>query len=203
MVLTGEADAFGHRRLGGIGAVTAEAIKKITGIGIIFQPLFYLMRSGSPESLDLMVAMNYANMAIELIRKKSTGRMVALKDGRYTAVDITAVTGGASVWVDLLDLAGQMVVDFDGIDRTVDEPADQRGAGAVVAHCAPLLMRVAVHHQHHRSSALERHIDGLVVHHVVVTRVDATPVGAGLQGAQAALAAGVLRYGGDRPVPIV
>lgn len=47
MLLSGEADAFGHRKLGGIGAVTAEAIKKLTGIGIIFQPLFYLMRSGS------------------------------------------------------------------------------------------------------------------------------------------------------------
>lgn len=95
MVLTGEADAFGHRQLGGIGAVTAEAIKKITGIGIIFQPLFYLMRSGAPDSLDLMVAMNFANMAIELVRKGSTGRMVALKGGRYAAVDINVVTGGA------------------------------------------------------------------------------------------------------------
>jgi 6-phosphofructokinase 1 len=39
--------------------------------------------------------MNFANMAIELIRKGSTGRMVTLKDGRYAAVDINMVTGGA------------------------------------------------------------------------------------------------------------
>jgi 6-phosphofructokinase len=95
LVLSGEADAFGHRKLGGIGAVTAEAIKKITGIGIIFQPLFYLMRSGSPDSLDLMVALNYAGMATDLILRKDFGKLVALSKGRYTAVDITTVTGGA------------------------------------------------------------------------------------------------------------
>lgn len=95
MSLSGEADAFGHRKLGGIGAVTAEAIKKITGIGIIFQPLLYLMRSGSPDSLDLMVAFNYAGMAVDLIREKRFGKMVALSGGRYTAVDISVVTGGA------------------------------------------------------------------------------------------------------------
>jgi len=94
MSLSGEADAFGHRKLGGIGAVTAEAIKKITGIGIIFQPLLYLMRSGSPDSLDLMVAFNFAEMAVDLIRKKTFGKMVALSGGRYTSVDISVVTGG-------------------------------------------------------------------------------------------------------------
>jgi 6-phosphofructokinase len=95
MVLSGEVDAFGHRKLGGIGAVTAEAIKKITGIGIIFQPLFYLMRSGSPDSLDLMVALNYAGMATDLILHNDFGKLVALSQGRYTAVDIAVLTGGA------------------------------------------------------------------------------------------------------------
>jgi len=95
MVLRGEADAFGHRKLGGIGAVTAEAIKKLTGLGIIFQPLFYLMRSGSPDSLDLMVAMNYANLTIELIGQGQSGRMVALVQGRYTALPLDDLKGGA------------------------------------------------------------------------------------------------------------
>lgn len=95
MVLRGEADAFGHRKLGGIGAVTSEAIKKITGIDMIFQPLFYLMRSGSPDSLDLMVAMNYANLAIELIRSSQLGHMVALNRGCYKALPISELKGGA------------------------------------------------------------------------------------------------------------
>jgi len=94
MIISGEADAYGHRKLGGIGVVTAEAIKKITGIDIIFQPLFYLMRSGTPDSLDLMVAVNYANMTIDLILKQSTGRLVVLRNGQYADVPISTITTG-------------------------------------------------------------------------------------------------------------
>jgi 6-phosphofructokinase 1 len=53
------------------------------------------MRSGSPDSLDLMVALNYANLAIDLIDQGLTGKLVALQNGCYTATDISAVTGGA------------------------------------------------------------------------------------------------------------
>ncbi|MCA9950319.1 MAG: 6-phosphofructokinase, partial [Anaerolineales bacterium] len=51
----GEADAYGHRKLGGIGEITGEALKKITGQHIINQRVGYLMRSGAPDALDLMV----------------------------------------------------------------------------------------------------------------------------------------------------
>jgi 6-phosphofructokinase 1 len=94
MILSGRADAFGHRKLGGIGAWTAEVIKELTGIGIIYQPLFYLMRSGSPDSLDLMVARNFANLAIQLIDGQHTGRMVALQDGCYTDVTLEDLSDG-------------------------------------------------------------------------------------------------------------
>ena len=95
MALSGKEDAYGHRKLGGIGAVTGDAIKKITGINIIFQPLLYLMRSGAPDSLDLMVALNYAGMAIHLIHNQSTGRIVVLKNGQYTDVPISTITTGS------------------------------------------------------------------------------------------------------------
>jgi ATP-dependent phosphofructokinase / diphosphate-dependent phosphofructokinase len=65
------------------------------GINIIFQPLLYLMRSGAPDSLDLMVALNYAGMAIHLIYNQSTGRMVVLKNGQYTDVPINTITTGS------------------------------------------------------------------------------------------------------------
>jgi 6-phosphofructokinase len=93
--LSGEADAFGHRKLGGIGALTADAIKRITDINIIFQPLFYLMRSGSPDSLDLMVALNFANLTAELIGQGQSGRMTALVQGRYTSLNMDDLKGGA------------------------------------------------------------------------------------------------------------
>ena len=95
MVLSGKADAYGHRKLGGIGAATAEGVRKLTGTDIIFQPLFYLMRSGAPDALDLMVAFNYATLAIDLIHEGLTGQMTALQNGCYGSVDISVAAGGA------------------------------------------------------------------------------------------------------------
>jgi len=90
----GEEDAYGHRKLGGIGIVTGDVLKKLTGQGIIFQQLSYLMRSGAPDSLDLMVAMNFAQMAVNRASKGIAGRMVALSGGAYTDVPINMVTSG-------------------------------------------------------------------------------------------------------------
>lgn len=90
----GEADAYGHRRLGGIGEIAGEALKKLTGQAIINQRLSYLMRSGAPDALDLMVAVNYANMAMGLVTNGVSGRMVSLRDGTYTHIPMSHVTSG-------------------------------------------------------------------------------------------------------------
>ncbi|RLA90529.1 MAG: phosphofructokinase [Deltaproteobacteria bacterium] len=94
VLLSGEADAYGHRKLGGIGMQTGEVLKQLTGQNIIYQQLSYLMRSGAPDSLDLMVAVNYANMAIDLVLKKVSGRMVSLTQGIYTDVPMSTITAG-------------------------------------------------------------------------------------------------------------
>jgi 6-phosphofructokinase 1 len=94
LLLSGDADAYGHRKLGGIGQLLAEALKERTGEDMIYQPLAYLMRSGSPDSLDLMVATNYAVMAADLAIERDTGRMVALRNGTYTTVPISATREG-------------------------------------------------------------------------------------------------------------
>ncbi|MCB0047670.1 MAG: ATP-dependent 6-phosphofructokinase [Caldilineaceae bacterium] len=90
----GEADAYGHRKLGGIGEILGEALKRLTGQNIINQQVSYLMRSGAPDALDLMVAVNYANMAMSLICNGASGRMVALRDGSYTHIPMSTVTSG-------------------------------------------------------------------------------------------------------------
>lgn len=95
MQLAGEADAYGHRKLGGIGAYTGELLKDITGEEIVYQQVGYLMRSGVPDSLDLMVATNYAVMAADLALEGATGRMVALRSGTYTHVPISVTREGA------------------------------------------------------------------------------------------------------------
>ncbi len=99
----GEADAYGHRKLGGIGTITGDALKQLTGENIIYQQISYLMRSGAPDALDLMVAVNYANMALTLINSGVRGRMMALRDGAYTHVPMSVVgTGVKRVDIDEL-----------------------------------------------------------------------------------------------------
>ena len=95
VLVRGKEDAFGHKKLGGIGAVTGDLIKELTGENIIYQQLAYMMRSGSPDSLDLMVAMNYAVMAADLVMTRRMGRMVALRSGIYTNVPMTVLREGA------------------------------------------------------------------------------------------------------------
>lgn len=103
MYMTGEEDAFGHRKLGGVGIMTADDLKKQTGINTLYQQLSYLMRSGAPDSLDLMVAVTFANMAMDLINRRNFGHMVALQDGLYTYVPgDTPSLGARKVDVDAL-----------------------------------------------------------------------------------------------------
>lgn len=90
----GQEDAYGHKKLGGIGEITGEAIRKITGAHIIYQQVAYLMRSGEPDALDRMVAISYANLATDLIAKGEYGKMVALREGKYTAIPLLTITEG-------------------------------------------------------------------------------------------------------------
>lgn len=103
IIESGEEDAYGHRKLGGIGEITADIIKKITGTHIIYQSLAYLMRSGEPDALDRMVAMSYAGLAVDMIKKKNFGILTALNDGKYTTVPIDTITQGKRI-VDVKEL---------------------------------------------------------------------------------------------------
>jgi 6-phosphofructokinase len=103
MALSGESDAYGHQKLGGIGQLTGDLLAERTGQGIINQTVGYLMRSGRPDSLDLMVARNYAIMAADLALEGASGRMVSLRGGTYTHVPIS-VTGEGVKRVDVTEL---------------------------------------------------------------------------------------------------
>jgi 6-phosphofructokinase 1 len=90
----GQEDAYGHRKLGGIGQITGTALKEITGVDIVNQQLAYLMRAGAPDSLDRMVAISFANLAVDQLRQGHAGRMVALQNGQYTTVPVDTCTQG-------------------------------------------------------------------------------------------------------------
>jgi len=100
MVFQGsDADAYGHKKLGGIGDMVAEQLKTLSAkynngrkIDIINQRLGYLVRSGAPDALDSIVPMAFGNLALDLILKGTTGRLVSLRNGRYDNVPIDVVT---------------------------------------------------------------------------------------------------------------
>ena len=94
---TGEMDAYGHRKLGGIGMVVAEAVKKRTGSNVMYQQVGYMMRSGAPDSLDRMVASSFGNLAWQMVERGDTGRMVALHGGKYTTIPVTMVLAGKKI----------------------------------------------------------------------------------------------------------
>jgi len=98
------ADAFGHKKLGGIGdlvseELTAHSPKFNNGkkIDCINQKLGYLVRCGDPDAIDSIVPMAYGNLALDLILNRIHGRLVVLKNGRYDNMPIDTVTATKKV----------------------------------------------------------------------------------------------------------
>jgi 6-phosphofructokinase len=93
-VESGEADAFGHKKLGGIGQAVTQEIKRLTGVNMMFQQLGYVIRSGPPDVLDRMVAASYGTLALDKLAAGVSGILVALQGGSYTTVALDVVAGG-------------------------------------------------------------------------------------------------------------
>jgi 6-phosphofructokinase 1 len=99
-----EKDAYGHAKLGGIGDIVSNELKKLSSkynngktINIINQKLGYMVRGGDPDALDSIVPMAYGNLALDLILKGIHGRLVVLKNGRYDNVPIDMVVSTKKV----------------------------------------------------------------------------------------------------------
>ncbi len=88
MADVGDADAFGHRHKMNVGEVLASELKARTGIEAVSSELTYDLRSGEPDMLNSMVASTFANAAMDLIRDGISGRMVAIRDGKYSHVSL-------------------------------------------------------------------------------------------------------------------
>jgi ATP-dependent phosphofructokinase / diphosphate-dependent phosphofructokinase len=95
----GAADAYGHKKLGGIGDLVAEEVSEKSAkfnngkkIDCIAQKLGYLVRCGDPDAIDSIVPMAYGNLAFDLLQKGEHGRLVVLKNGRYDNVPIETIT---------------------------------------------------------------------------------------------------------------
>lgn len=92
-------DAYGHKKLGGVGDLVSEELKRMSPkynqgktVNIINQKLGYIVRGGDPDAIDSIVPMAYGNLALDLILQNIHGRLVVLKNGRYDNVPIDIVT---------------------------------------------------------------------------------------------------------------
>ena len=91
----GEADAYGHRKKADIGQALAEEVHRRTGEETMVSDLTYDLRSGEPDSIDQLVSISFANIAVDLIRDGVSGKMIAIRNGCYAEAPLTDLTLGA------------------------------------------------------------------------------------------------------------
>jgi len=91
----GEADAYGHRHKADVGEALADELRRRTGVESVHSDLTYDLRSGDPDALDQMVAITFANVAVDLLADGQFGRMVAIRDGKYSHAPLPARSLGA------------------------------------------------------------------------------------------------------------
>ena len=98
------ADAYGHKKLGGISDLVSHKLKELSPkynggktVDVMNQKLGYLVRCGDPDAIDSIVPMAYGNLALDLLLNGMHGRLVVLKDGRYDNVPIEAVVSTKKV----------------------------------------------------------------------------------------------------------
>jgi 6-phosphofructokinase 1 len=87
-VASTDVDAFGHARLGGVGAALASEIEHRTGFETRVTTLGHIQRGGSPTARDRVLATRYGLKAAELVREGAWGMMAALRGDAIVAVPI-------------------------------------------------------------------------------------------------------------------
>ena len=84
----GEPDAFGHRKKMSVAEDLSDVIKHSTGEETVVSDLTYDLRSGSPDSVDRMVAFTFAGMAMDALEEGKSGVMTAINEGCYAMAAI-------------------------------------------------------------------------------------------------------------------
>src|SRR5882672_10845431 len=86
-------DAFGHVRLGGIGATLAERIEQRTGFESRYSVLGHIQRGGTPTAYDRFLATRFGVAAVDLANRGGFGRMVAIRGMKIVDVPIAEALG--------------------------------------------------------------------------------------------------------------
>ncbi|MCX8188921.1 MAG: 6-phosphofructokinase [Nitrososphaeria archaeon] len=87
-VKEGKVDEFGHVKLGGIGQFLAEEIEKRTGYEVRSVVLGHTIRGGPPTAFDRVLSSRFGLAAVELVKEKKFGFMVALRGTSITYVSL-------------------------------------------------------------------------------------------------------------------
>jgi 6-phosphofructokinase 1 len=90
---TGELDAFGHVRLGGIGDALAKEIESRTGYESRAVVLGHVQRGGTPTAFDRVLSTRFGIAAIDAVHDNDFGKMVALRCGSIVRVPLAEATG--------------------------------------------------------------------------------------------------------------
>ncbi len=86
-------DEFGHRRLGGIGAIVAEELERLTGFETRVTVLGHVQRGGTPTAFDRVLCSWFGIAAIDAVHDRAWGTMVALQDAKVVRVPIEVAVG--------------------------------------------------------------------------------------------------------------
>ncbi len=86
---TGQRDAFGHVRLGGIGEALARVIEERTGRESRAVVLGHIQRGGTPTPFDRVLATRFGLAAVDAVHEGATGVMVALRGTDIVQVPLT------------------------------------------------------------------------------------------------------------------
>jgi 6-phosphofructokinase len=87
-----EKDAFGHVRLGGIGAALASLIEDRTGREARAVVLGHIQRGGTPSPFDRVLATRFGLAAVDAVHEGVSGIMVALRGTDIVRVPLSAAT---------------------------------------------------------------------------------------------------------------
>ena len=88
----GGEDAFGHKRLGGIGDALASEIEGRTGFETRVTVLGHVQRGGTPTSRDRILATRFGLKAADLVAAGQFGRMAALRGDEIVDVSLEEAT---------------------------------------------------------------------------------------------------------------
>lgn len=92
-LVSGEKDAFGHVRLGGIGDRLAQAIEERTGKEARSVVLGHIQRGGTPTAFDRWLATRFGLHAADAVHEGDYGTMVALRGKDIVRVPLAEGTG--------------------------------------------------------------------------------------------------------------